>query len=162
MFPAPVHKVILISGDRNWGNRPYLDDDESKAEAQRQNAEDRLTFGLAMDKWVAKHGLPQVIVEGCARGADRAAEWWASNHPSIHVAHYPADWAREGKAAGPLRNIRMLKEGKPSAVIAFHRDLARSKGTGHMVKIALAAGIKVWVPCPQPQLSLFTKPSDLG
>ena len=56
---------------------------------------------------------------------------------------YPADWDRHGKAAGPIRNQRMIDTGV-DLVVAFHDDLEHSKGTGHMVKIARLHGRPVW------------------
>ena len=128
-----MYKVILISGDRNW-NQLTL-------------------FRAAMDKWVAKHGMPEIIIEGCARGADSFAEQWALEN-GVLLRHFPAQWNTLGRSAGPLRNIQMLKEGQPEAVIAFHHNLAQSKGTAHMVRIARAVGTPVWVPFAQPQQNL--------
>lgn len=79
-----------------------------------------------------------VIIHGAAKGADSLASVWADVE-DIEEWAYPAKWSEEGKAAGPLRNIRMLKEGKPDLVVAF----PGGKGTAHMVKIAKEAGIKV-------------------
>lgn len=61
------------------------------------------------------------------------------------VESYPADWKRYGRAAGPIRNRQMLEEGKPDLIIAFHSNLAESRGTANMVKIARKAGIEVRV-----------------
>jgi hypothetical protein len=69
---------------------------------------------------------------------------------TVHfVRHFPADWDKYGKAAGPIRNKQMLDEGKPQAVIAFSYDLARSRGTANMVAQARDAGLPVWLPLPQ-------------
>ena len=63
-------------------------------------------------------GVSQVIAGGC-RGADtlaaRAAK--ACGYP---FREFPADWRKFGKAAGPIRNQKMLDEGKPDLVVAFH------------------------------------------
>lgn len=123
---------VLICGDRDWANTPEFD--------------------RIMEKWVATHGIPQTIIEGCARGADRAAEYWARLH-GVTVEHYPAQWDQHGRSAGTIRNAAML-DAKPDAVIAIHSDLANSKGTAHMVRIARRAGVPVWVPVPQPQQTL--------
>jgi hypothetical protein len=61
----------------------------------------------------------------------------------IPVLSFPADWARFGRAAGPIRNQRMLDEGKPTLVLAFHNNIVESKGTKDMVKRARKAGIRV-------------------
>lgn len=78
------------------------------------------------------------IVHGAARGADSIAGAWAQLN-SITEEQYPADWKRDGKAAGPIRNIKMLAESKPDLVIAF----PGGKGTAHMVKIAREKSIPV-------------------
>lgn len=48
------------------------------------------------------------------------------------------------QAAGVIRNREMLAEG-PDVVLAFHADLAKAKGTRHMVRIAREAGVPVRV-----------------
>jgi hypothetical protein len=57
---------------------------------------------------------------------------------------FEADW-RRGKRAGPERNQRMLDEGRPDEVWAFHTDTALGKGTADMVRKARAAGVPVRV-----------------
>ena len=56
---------------------------------------------------------------------------------------FPADWKTFGKAAGPIRNRKMLDEGLPDVVIAFHEDIERSKGTKNMISQACEQGIDV-------------------
>jgi hypothetical protein len=85
------------------------------------------------------------IICGGARGADRHAADWAYIR-GLPVEEYPADWDRHGKAAGPIRNQRMLDEGKPDAVFAFvDKPLAESRGTADMVRRARQAGLPVYV-----------------
>jgi hypothetical protein len=83
--------------------------------------------------------MPSVIIEGCARGADRMAERFAQEN-NIPLEHYPADWYRFGPSAGPRRNELMLVRGKPRLVVAF--DLG-TRGTADMVARARAAGVAV-------------------
>ena len=52
----------------------------------------------------------------------------------------PADWTKHGKAAGPIRNQKMLDE-CPDLVVAF----PGGKGTADMVRRAMKAGIDCWV-----------------
>lgn len=82
--------------------------------------------------------IPFEIISGEARGADRLAKKFAERH-DLKYTGYPANWKEEGKKAGYLRNLRMLKEGKPDLVIAF----PGGKGTANMVKIAKEANIEV-------------------
>ena len=58
--------------------------------------------------------------------------------------HFPADWKANPRAAGPIRNRQMLAA-KPDMVVAFHKDLATSRGTKDMVTIARKAGIPTLV-----------------
>jgi hypothetical protein len=59
----------------------------------------------------------------------------------IPVLRFPAEWRKYGHNAGPLRNIQMLSEGKPTLVFAFHDFIQNSKGTKHMVNAARQAGV---------------------
>lgn len=99
-----------------------------------------------------------VVIHGAEDGADRLAGICARG-----LAHreepYPAEWGRLGSAAGPIRNTRMLAEGKPDRGLAFgplwmHRagspltSWSRT-GTGDMVSKMLAAKLPVrWVASP--------------
>jgi len=83
-----------------------------------------------------------VIIEGGASGADTIARQ-AAQAVGLKVIEFPADWNKYGKAAGPIRNQKMLDEGKPDVVYAFYKDRSKSRGTKHMVSIAKAKGITV-------------------
>lgn len=88
-----------------------------------------------------------VVIEGkCPYGgADRHAEDWARNFATEHLS-FPADWNTHGRAAGPIRNQRMLDEGKPDMVWAFvDKPLAESRGTSDMVRRAMTAGLPTYV-----------------
>lgn len=81
-----------------------------------------------------------VVIQGGAKGADSLA-CRAALERKLEVEQYDADWKTYGRSAGPIRNKRMLDEGKPSLVVAFSYDLANSKGTANMVAQAGKAGI---------------------
>jgi len=86
------------------------------------------------------------VLTGGASGADELAERWARAH-QIPVETFAADWERHGKAAGPLRNQRMLVEGRPSVVIAF----PGGRGTSDMVNRATKARVPVYIiPAAEP------------
>lgn len=78
------------------------------------------------------------IIEGNARGADRMAGFWARKH-RIDNLKFNAEWALYGPGAGPLRNQRMLDEGKPDLVVAF----PGGGGTADMVRRAKKVGVEV-------------------
>ena len=87
----------------------------------------------------------EVVVHGCAKGADTIADEWAVAR-GVGRECYPADWDRyrgPGKnPAGPIRNRAMLKNGNPDVVIAFSRG---TPGTADMIALAQAAEIPVYV-----------------
>jgi Protein of unknown function (DUF2493). len=78
---------------------------------------------------------PEVTIQGGAHGADFYAREWARSNGVTSVT-FSADWSR-GKKAGPERNARMLKEGKPDYWLAF----PGGPGTADMVRKLKAAGI---------------------
>lgn len=82
------------------------------------------------------------LVHGGCRGADRLAHRLAQERGWL-ISEYPPDWKRYGLAAGPIRNQRMLDEGRPDKVWAFVERL--SGGTFDMVQRARRAGIKTEV-----------------
>lgn len=96
--------------------------------------------------------IPLTIIHGsCRTGADLWADEWAVvNWASIK--EFPADWEAHGRAAGPIRNARMLAEGRPDLVLAF----PGGRGTADMVRKAKAAGVPVVEP-----LSPVPAPSHL-
>jgi hypothetical protein len=57
------------------------------------------------------------------------AEWWAEGI-GVRCDVYEADWISLGRKAGPIRNQRMLEEGKPDLVMAF----PGGRGTADMVR----------------------------
>lgn len=88
------------------------------------------------------HGGSRItaVVTGAAPGADTLAERWARER-RIPVERYPADWKAHGRAAGPIRNARMLDEARPDAVVAF----PGGRGTADMVSRATKADVPVVV-----------------
>ncbi|MGC9156167.1 MAG: DUF2493 domain-containing protein [Ferrimicrobium sp.] len=78
-----------------------------------------------------------VIIHGAAPGADLLAGHVAGAL-GYKVEAYPADWARHGKAAGPIRNQEMLDAGA-DLVIAF----PGGRGTKDMINRAEKAGVRV-------------------
>jgi hypothetical protein len=116
---------VLISGDREWSNREIIRAWLSKLS----------DFGFTH------------LIEGEARGADTIAREEAELqgfkivNRDENTKGFPALWDKYHKAAGPIRNSEMLTAGKPLLVLAFHNNLAKSKGTKDMVNKSVAAGI---------------------
>lgn len=109
---------VLVCGDRNWNNYWAIYD--------------------------VLHRLDRssVIIHGAARGADTMAGVIAKNLGFAEIVAVPADWEQYGRAAGPIRNKKML-DMDPDLVLAFHSDIQNSKGTLNMVTIAKKKGVEV-------------------
>lgn len=112
---------ILVCGGRDYRNHLHLSQVMSEASSE---------FGSKDD--------PVTVIHGGARGADDLAGQWAELN-DLAVEVYPANWKADGKAAGPIRNSRMLTDGKPDLVIAF----PGGRGTADMISKAKRAGILV-------------------
>jgi hypothetical protein len=93
-------------------------------------------FG-ALDALEHDHG-EIMIIQGGATGADQLARHYAWRK-GIEFWNYPADWKAHGKAAGPIRNQRMIDDGKPDLVLAA----PGGKGTADMIARATKAGIPI-------------------
>lgn len=95
---------------------------------------------------------PIILIHGAARGIDTIVDDRYRHSDNLTVEAFPADWTAHGRAAGPIRNKAMLdrllalrNEGYAPLVIAFHDDIANSKGTKGMARLAYDAGLPVTV-----------------
>jgi hypothetical protein len=113
---------LLVTGDRKWTNKMSIF-------KKLRNLRD-------------KCGLTLTVVHGGCEGADLIADW-ACKVLGIDRIIFPANWVGRNDYAGPYRNQRMLDEGKPNLVWAFHSDIENSKGTKDMIRRAEKAGLKV-------------------
>jgi YspA, cpYpsA-related SLOG family len=98
---------------------------------------DAALLAAALDSIHAEQSI-SLLIHGDPRGADRLAAAWADVR-QIPLLAFPADWNAHGRAAGFIRNARMLAEASPELVIAF----PGGKGTAHMVGVAIKAGVPV-------------------
>jgi hypothetical protein len=80
------------------------------------------------------------VVCGEARGVDLMGRWWASQK-KIPVVSFPAEWNKDGRVAGYRRNQRMADYA--DALIAVWDG--ESVGTAHMIGVAHAAGLKIYI-----------------
>lgn len=113
---------VLVCGSREWTDTVAINTilDACHAEASCWNDE-------------------LVVIQGGARGADTIAATWCTDS-KVQFEQYGAQWDKYGKAAGFIRNKRMLEEGKPDVVWAF----GYGKGTDMMVNLAKDAGLPVY------------------
>lgn len=117
-------KRILVTGSRDWVNRPLIE------------------LGLYA-AWI-RVGSPDVaelVVGDCPTGADAIAKelWLSKGWP---VDEYVALWKLLGKGAGPERNKTMVASGADECV-AFIRN--RSRGATGCAQLAHDAGIHLTV-----------------
>lgn len=120
----PPDLAILVTGDRWWPSPKAIGT-------------------------VLRREPPFVLIHGDARGADKLAGA-AATRMMMPVEAFPALWDREGRAAGPIRNTRMLRrlmehrdEGLEVKAIAFHNDLSSSRGTKNMIEQLKRAEVPV-------------------
>lgn len=99
--------------------------------------EDAALVERVLDSFHKQRGLTGII-EGGARGADTLGRLYGERH-GVPVTTFHAEWKRLGRAAGPIRNKRMLDEGKPDLVVAF----PGGHGTANMIWQAKADGVEV-------------------
>lgn len=108
-----------MTGGRQFGDWPYL----------------RMTLDLLH---MSDAGPIEHVAHGNYAGVDLMADAWAKSR-GIPRTPYPADWTAQGRAAGPIRNRRMLKAESPDLVVAF----PGGAGTADCVKAAREFGFNV-------------------
>lgn len=64
-----------------------------------------------LDKIQEERGGFSILIEGEAPGADQLAANWALSR-GVPLQPFPANWAKHGRSAGPIRNEQMLREGR--------------------------------------------------
>jgi hypothetical protein len=96
-----------------------------------------------------------VVIHGAATGADQLADNWAAHH-GIPAYRFHARWSKQGRAAGPIRNAKMLDKGRPDLVIGF----PGGDGTKDMLRKALAADVRVLKVKADGTVLPWVKPVD--
>ena len=109
--------VILVCGGRTYNNKDKVNEVLSS---------------------IHKETPISVLIHGAAKGADTLAGYWAREN-GIKEKQYPALWNTHGKAAGIMRNQKMLDDNKVDLVVAF----PGGKGTADMSQRAKKANIEV-------------------
>lgn len=117
---------VLICGSRGWKDPAPINALIAGLDVLAEGAGERL-----------------LIIHGDAPGADRLAGKIARRW-GAEVAEEPADWNKYGKAAGPIRNQKMLDDYQPELAYAFRSD-GKSNGTDDMVAKARDAKIPTYV-----------------
>lgn len=118
---APLFRVIIA------GTRTFTDYTLLQRECNHLLSEKQRTHNI-------------VVVSGTARGADTLGERYARER-GFQLRRFPADWDKDGKKAGMLRNYRMADNA--DALIAFWDGTSR--GTANMINIARKKNLPVRV-----------------
>lgn len=119
---------VLVCGGRDFTNAPLL-----RAVLSRLHSERGFTVLIEGGQRTYDRDKGEVI-----GGADYWARCWAMLM-GVNVETVKADWKTHGKAAGPIRNQRMLDEFEPKLVVAFKGGA----GTADMVKRSRKSGLEV-------------------
>lgn len=135
---------VLVCGGRDFANLP----ERTSPEWDRKEKEHRFvlsTLDRLSDDWPKtpedEYGnwLPAVtIISGGAKGVDDAALDWAMVNWTDYI-EFTAEWETYGRAAGPIRNKKMIDDGQPDLVVAF----PGGRGTANMVSLARQYNIPV-------------------
>lgn len=123
--------IVIITGCRGWSDEETI----------------RLVlWGEMMDAtgtFVVFHG-------GCPTGADAIAAKWCKATEDTECIAVEADWQAHGKAAGPIRNRRMIMLAMERAALHPESELrvfafwdGRSRGTWNCLTEAVKAGVCV-------------------
>ena len=118
---------VLVCGSRNWEDGDHI-------------------------YKVLKAMRPQtkLIIQGGCKGADLYA-LQAAKELRIPYVTFEADWKTHGKAAGPIRNAKMLRDAKPTIVLIFHEEFKLGTGSRDMYDRAFFAGIPIRIYPPKPR-----------
>lgn len=105
---------VIIAGTRDFDNYELLKQKMDKILAARVRNNEEI-----------------IIVSGTARGADKLGEKYARER-GYTIKRFPADWDKNGKRAGYIRNEEMAKYA--DACVCFWDEASR--GTKHMIDLA--------------------------
>ncbi|GAA3849441.1 DUF2493 domain-containing protein [[Pseudomonas] carboxydohydrogena] len=129
--------TIIVCGGRWYGRVPLDCTPELRQAHAARAAKQAFFMRETLDHLRRDRGVRKVI-SGGAPGADTIAHQWAISKTIASVV-MRAEWKKFGRAAEPIRNKRMLEEGKPDFVIAFFGG----DGTADMIQQARFAGVEV-------------------
>ncbi len=111
---------LIVAGSRNYSDYRFFSETMA-AHVEKFFKDKRICFISGK----ARTGADDMIIRWCVE----------KGYP---ISAFPADWDLHGKAAGFVRNAEMAKDA--TDLITFYDGV--SKGTRHMVDIAIKCGIK--------------------
>lgn len=114
---------ILVTGSRDWDDWQTIHDALLLA---------AFGMGFACGEIILVHGDCPTGADWCVEDCAKGTGWATEPHP--------ADWDKHGKAAGPIRNQKMVDAGA-DICLAFIKN--KSRGATHCADAAEKAGIPV-------------------
>ncbi len=136
---------VCVCGSRTFGEER---DRQGSPRSESGLRVEREVVARTVKRLAELKGEALVLVVGRAKGADSRAEAIGQLHGAA-IEPFPADWDHEGKAAGPMRNARMLASGLDLCVALyalgepFNPGMSRG-GTNDMVFRCVAAKVPVY------------------
>lgn len=118
--------IVAVTGGRKWKPTPEWHG---------------AVWSTALEELLRKKNVTQLHHGGCS-GADLFCASVANVVPGVRVVEHRADWKKHGKAAGPIRNRKMLKESTADVLLAF----PGGRGTHHCKSVAIELGIPRVMP----------------
>lgn len=101
---------------------------------------DVVDLNFVRDAYIASGFNAMEIISGAAKGVDTLGEELAFEL-KIPIIRFPADWEKNKKAAGYIRNVEMSEYG--DKLLAIRKN--KSKGTTHMIDIMKKANKPTFV-----------------
>lgn len=117
-------KILVVTGSRDFVNQAEFD--------------------LCMDKFMADKYFDMIVAGGC-KGTDLMAKSYAARK-RYYYAEFPIlswEWEVYPRAAGPMRNERMVNLMQPNHCVAFLLQGAANKGTKNCANICAERDIDV-------------------
>ncbi|MEU7980522.1 SLOG family protein [Micromonospora sp. NPDC049081] len=126
---------LLVTGSRGWDADTLTPDGHTIAD---------VLDGIAASTARAGFDSLTVVHGACPKGADAVADAWCRNRSRrgwpVLVDRHPADWKRNGRGAGMVRNLRMVNLGADMCAAFI---LNGSAGATHCADAAEGAGMYV-------------------
>ena len=134
---------VIVAGSRKLGHIPKKpkpsEDDLQVYLWLKEFCENRIIE--LKNRWKDEHGPITVVISGCANGIDTLAIDLAKRITGKSAMKFPADWFKDGKRAGMIRNETMGAQADGAIIIA----LPDSKGSYHMAKVCRDKGIPYYL-----------------
>jgi hypothetical protein len=146
-------------------------DREQHAREFRERTRDMLTFRLLVTGWrgwpegdaryvtdavreaLDPYRLPlvsrRIVVHGaCPTGVDAIVDRWLRDRPilGVELERHPANWSRNGRAAGPIRNTEMVNLGADMC-LAFPGPVEPGAKHRFGTRDCLGKAIDAGIPC---------------